>query len=314
MKQLVVLSGKGGTGKTAVTAALAHLAHQDETLSAAVLADADVDAANLELLVGAEREREHDFRSGFVAWIDPAVCTRCGICLDVCRFDAIREEEDDMLVRVNPIACEGCGACYYQCPDDAIERIPQLCGHWFRSRSRYGPLFHARLRPAQENSGKLVALVKQEARALAREEDIPFMIVDGPPGIGCPAIAAVAEADLALLVAEPTVSGIHDLERALDMTKHFRVRTLVTVNKGNLHPEGMNRIQERCRERGVPVLEWIPFDEDVTRAVVQGFPVTEYQPDSPASWALVRLWEDLKHVLRGEEEPLLTLGTRGAGS
>jgi MinD superfamily P-loop ATPase len=226
---------------------------------------------------------------------------RCGICEDVCRFDAIREEADDLIFRVNPLACEGCAACYHQCPEGAIELVPRLCGHWFRSASRYGPLLHARLRPAQENSGKLVSLVKEEARALAREKGIPFLIVDGPPGIGCPAIAALAEADLALLVAEPTVSGIHDLERALDMADHFRVRTLVTVNKGNLHPEGMDRIEERCRERGVPTLEWIPFDEAVTRAMIRGLPVTEHHPDSPASWALVRLWEDVKRAFRSEE-------------
>ena len=297
MKQLVVLSGKGGTGKTAVTAALAHLAFMDSTMPQAVLADADVDAANLEILVGGQRDREEPFPGGTVASIDVDLCTGCGICHDVCRFGAIHALPEEGVYRVNPMACEGCASCFYQCPEEAIQRVPQLAGHWYRSTSRYGTLFHARLRPAQENSGKLVTLVKEKAREAALEADLPLVIVDGPPGIGCPAIAAATDSDLALIVTEPTVSGIHDLERALEMTSHFRVPTQVCVNKGDIHPQGREMIEDRCRELGLRTLDWIPFDQTVTQAMIAGRPVTEFAPESPAGQALARVWGDLKEVL-----------------
>jgi len=297
MKQLVILSGKGGTGKTAVTAALAHLAHLDPTMPGVVLADADVDAANLELLVGSHREEEGPFPGGAIAEIVPDLCTGCGICQAVCRFDAIREVTKDGVFEVIPVACEGCASCYYQCPESAIQRIPQLAGHWFRSSSRYGPLFHARLRPAQENSGKLVTLVKEKARETALEQNIPLVMVDGPPGIGCPAIAAAADSNLALIVTEPTVSGLHDLERAVEMTHHFRIPTLVCVNKGDLYPKGRDEIESRCRDWGLRTLDWIPFDQAVTEGMVAGKPVTEYKPSSEAALAIVRLWGGVKEAL-----------------
>ena len=188
MKQLVVLSGKGGTGKTSITASFAHLAHTDS--ARAVIADADVDAANLELVLSPHVLEEHDFIGGKVAWIDPQKCENCGLCEQVCRFDAISVHEG--LYQVDPIACDGCAACVHQCPTNAIRMESQLAGHWFRSESLFGPLFHAALRPAQENSGKLVTLVKQQARLLAMDEKYPLIIVDGPPGIGCPVISAVS--------------------------------------------------------------------------------------------------------------------------
>ena len=298
MKQLVILSGKGGTGKTAVTAALAQLAHQDPTMPGVVLADADVDAANLELLVGSHREDEGPFPGGTIAEIVPDLCTGCGICQAVCRFDAIREIPEEGVFEVIPVACEGCASCFFQCPESAIQRIPQLAGHWFRSSSRYGPLFHARLRPAQENSGKLVTLVKEKAREAAIEQNIPLVMVDGPPGIGCPAIAAATDSDLALIVTEPTVAGIHDLERIVGMTRHFRIPTLVSVNKGDLHPRGREEIEDRCRALGLRTLDWIPFDEAVTEGMVAGKPVTEYQPDSGAGLAMARVWGEVREALR----------------
>jgi len=297
MKQLVILSGKGGTGKTAVTAALAHLAHWDRTIPGVVLADADVDAANLALLVGSHREEEGPFPGGTIAEIVPDLCTGCGICQAVCRFDAIREITEEGIFEVIPVACEGCASCFYQCPESAIQQIPQLAGHWFRSASRYGPLFHARLRPAQENSGKLVTLVKEKARETALEKDIPLVVVDGPPGAGCPAIAASTDSDLALIVTEPTVSGLHDLERAVEMTRHFRIPTLVCVNKGDIYPKGREEIEGRCRDWGIRTLDWIPFDEAVTEGMVAGRPVTEYQPFSKAGLAMVHLWGGVKEAL-----------------
>jgi MinD superfamily P-loop ATPase len=290
--ELVILSGKGGTGKTAVAAALAQLAHADAV--ATVLVDADVDAANLELVLGPQVLECHEFTGGSTAWIEPERCAACGVCEEVCRFGAIRPTDEGNSYVVDPLACEGCATCYYQCPEEAIRMQPQLAGYWFRSHTGCGPLFHARLRPAQENSGKLVSLVRQRAQHAAAAEGYSALIIDGPPGIGCPAIAASTGTDLALLVTEPTVAGIHDLERVLDMTSHFQLRSLVCVNKGDLYPEGAELIERSCRERDVEVVGRIPFDEEVTRAMVAGQPVTAHRPDAPASLALAAVWERVR--------------------
>jgi MinD superfamily P-loop ATPase len=295
MKQLVILSGKGGTGKTSVTAAFAHLAAQGDHPVRAILADADVDAANLELVLAPKNESRADFWGGQVAQIDPQLCGSCGICQNICRFDAIHE--DGSLYRVDPIACDGCAACVYQCPEGAIQMQPQLAGEWFCSQSRYGPLFHAALRPAQENSGKLVTVVKQHARLLAMDEAIPLVLVDGPPGIGCPVISAVSGADLALIVAEPTAAGVHDMSRALQTTAHFGVRTLVCINKADLYPTGAAQIEAFCQAENIAIIGRIPFDTTVTEAMVQGQPVTAFQPEAPASQALWEIWRKLVAVL-----------------
>ncbi len=312
MKQLVILSGKGGTGKTSIAAAFAHLAAAGEPAVRAVLADADVDAANLELVLAPQVLETHEFIGGAVAEIDPEKCQGCGICAQVCRFDAPHPTSPGPLsplpgarawergkgvqgVRgkvytVDPIACDGCAACVYQCPEEAIRMAPQLTGHWFRSNSRYGPLFHAALRPAQENSGKLVTLVKQQARLLALDGGYDAVIVDGPPGIGCPVISAASGADLALIVAEPTAAGIHDMERALATVGHFRVPALVCINKSDIYPQGTAKIEAYCREHGVEVVGRVPFDVTVTEAMVQGQAITAFEPDAPASRALSEVW------------------------
>ncbi|MGD2121611.1 MAG: ATP-binding protein [Gemmatimonadota bacterium] len=297
MKELLVLSGKGGTGKTAVTASFAHLSHLDSDLPGAVFVDADVDAANLDLLIGAAPLEEHDFQGGHIANIDPELCITCGICQEVCRFDAVGYTDFTAEFLVDPLGCEGCAACYYECPVDAISMLPRLSGHWFRSESRFGPLFHARLRPAQENSGKLVSLVREEGEKAAMDEGYPLLIVDGPPGIACPAIASVTGVDLVLIVTEPTVSGLHDLERVGRLTAHFGVETLVCINKADLYPAGAAKVEECCETLGLSLLGAIPFDETVTQALVKGKPVTEYRPESKASEALRKLWTDVKHAL-----------------
>jgi MinD superfamily P-loop ATPase len=292
VKQLVILSGKGGTGKTSVAAALAHLAAGGDQPVRAVLADADVDAANLELVLNATRLEAHGFTGGGVAIIDPALCDGCGLCIEVCRFDALGDSSaEGKTPVVDPIACDGCAVCVYQCPTGAIHMEPQTAGRWFRSDSRYGPLFHAALRPAQENSGKLVTMVKQQARLLALDEGYDLIVVDGPPGIGCPVISAASGADLALIVAEPTVAGVHDMERALQVTRHFAVPALVCVNKADLYPEGTKHIEAHCRAHEVEVIGHIPFDAMVTEAMVRGEPVTAYRPDTPASRAIGRIWQ-----------------------
>jgi MinD superfamily P-loop ATPase len=292
MKQLVILSGKGGTGKTTVAAALAHLAAQETSI---VLADADVDAANLELVLDPTRLEVHDFFSGQVAVIDADICTACGRCAEVCRFDAVLS--DDVAYRVNSIDCEGCASCHYQCPAEAIQMVEPQAGQWFRSDTRFGPLFHAHLFAGQENSGKLVTLVKQQGRLLALDAGAEFLIVDGPPGIGCPVISASAGADLALLVVEPTVAGVHDLERILGTTRHFGVPALVCINKIDVNPARTAEIVAYCRQQDILVVGQVPYDTVVTRAMVQGQPVTAYEPGGAVTLALQDVWEQMRTML-----------------
>jgi MinD superfamily P-loop ATPase len=269
MKQLVVLSGKGGTGKTTVTAALAHLASRELSI---VLADADVDAVNLELVLDPKKLETGDFTGGKLAVIDPEMCTACGACAEVCRFDAV--VPGDEVYRVDALACEGCAACHYQCPVEAIQMVEQRAGQWFRSDTCFGPLFHAHLFAGQENSGKLVTLVKQQARSSALKTAADLLLVDGPPGIGCAVIAASAGADLALHVVEPTVSGAHDLDRVMATTDHFGVPSLVVINKADLNPVRADEIASFCAECGVMVVGRVPYDTVVTEAMVHGQPVT----------------------------------------
>jgi len=288
MKQLVILSGKGGTGKTTIAAALAHLASQEASI---VLADADVDAANLELVLSPQIQAEGEFAGGGVAVIDPELCTACGICDEVCRFEAVIP--GDEVYTVDELGCEGCGACVYACPVEAIEMQEQLDGKWFRSQARYGPLFHAHLFAARENSGKLVTLIKNKARDLALERGADYLLVDGPPGIGCPVIAAISGTDLTLLVTEPTVAGAHDLGRILGVARHFGIPAAVCINKYDLNPAKTKEIAAWCAAQGVPIMGRIPFDQEVTRAMVQGKPITEHS-DGAVTEELQRVWAWLK--------------------
>jgi MinD superfamily P-loop ATPase len=300
LKQLVILSGKGGTGKTSVAAALAHLASQEMRI---VLADADVDAANLELVLAPTKLEEHAFMGGQVAVIDQDKCELCGRCYEVCRFDAVIP--GDEFYHVDPLNCEGCASCVYQCPEGAIRSEEQQAGLWFRSDTRFGPLFHAHLFAAQENSGKLVTLVKQHGRLLALDETSdgseggrPLLIVDGPPGIGCPVISASAGADMALLVVEPTVSGVHDLERVLGTVNHFGVPALVCINKADLNPIQSASIEAFCTTNEIEVVGWLPYDTVVTEAMVQGQAVTDYQPEGAMAIALRQTWAKLRTYLK----------------
>jgi MinD superfamily P-loop ATPase len=299
MKQLVILSGKGGTGKTSVTAAFAQLASLADSPVRAVLADADVDAANLELVLAPQVLTHQDFWGGKIANIDQSLCMGCGTCEEVCRFDAIHEEQGTY--KVDPIACDGCAACVYQCPENAITMQKQMAGEWFRSESLYGPLFHAALIPAQENSGKLVTMVKQNARLLAMDEEYDLVLVDGPPGIGCPVISATSGADLALIVAEPTAAGVHDMRRVLQTTDHFGVQALVCINKADIYPQGAAEIEAFCREENISMVGQIPFDLTVTEAMVQGQTVTAFAPTAAASQAIWEIWLKVMDILLGEQ-------------
>ncbi len=297
MKQIVVLSGKGGTGKTSVTAALAHLASQGDLSGSIVLADTDVDAANLELLLAPAICERVEFRGAKCASIDRERCTACGRCAEVCRFDAI--VESDGQYSVDDVACEGCAACVHQCPAGCIILEERRAGEFFSSESRFGPVYHAELLPGQENSGRLVTLVKQRARLRALDEGRGLMLADGPPGTGCPVISATSGADLALIVAEPTVAGVHDMERVLATTGHFRVQSLVCINKADIYPEGAARIEAYCTERGIPFLGNIPYDDAVPAAMVAGEAVTSFRPDSYAARAIGEIWTRIAGLAGG---------------
>lgn len=292
MRQLVLLSGKGGTGKTSVTAAIAHLASAEASV---VIADADVDGANLELVLDPRLVESHPFMGGQVAVIDPLRCSQCGVCEEVCRFSAVVSTTDEY--RIDPSACEGCAACLYRCPDQAIQMAERQAGLWFRSETRFGPLLHARLFAGAENTGKLVTEIREQSRRVCLVIDHDLVIVDGPPGIGCPSIAASTGVDLALLVTEPTASGIHDLRRALAMLEYFRVPALVLINKADINPRQARAIAAFCQERAVDLVGEIPYDTAVTGAIVHGQPVTLDDPEGAVSAALHAVWEKVRDRL-----------------
>jgi len=284
MKEVVILSGKGGTGKTSIVGCFAALAQSK------VLADCDVDAADLHLLLSPSVKEENEFWSGQVAVIDDKECTECGLCQDVCRFDAINN------FKVDPISCEGCGFCLHICPVEAVTMKESLSGHWFISNTKYGHLVHARLGIAQENSGKLVALVRQQAKQIAERDGLSYTISDGPPGIGCPVISSLSGANLALLVTEPTLSGIHDLERVLSVCHHFGIPALVCINKYDVNEDNTRQIENYCLNQGVEVAAKIPFDNVVTEAIVQGLPVVEYS-QGKVTQEIESLWQTVATVL-----------------
>ena len=285
MKEVVILSGKGGTGKTSIVGSFAALAQSK------VLADCDVDAADLHLLLNPSIKEEHEFWSGQVAVIDEEKCTQCGLCQDVCRFGAIND------FKVDPISCDGCGFCYHICPAEAITMSESLSGHWFISDTKYGHLVHARLGIAQENSGKLVALVRQQAKQIAERDGLTYIISDGPPGIGCPVISSLSGASLALLVTEPTLSGIHDLERVLGVCHHFGIPALVCINKYDINEDNTHQIESYCLSQGIEVAARIPFDNAVTEAIVCGLPVVEYS-QGKVTQEIESLWQRISRALR----------------
>ncbi|OQB16187.1 MAG: ferredoxin [Deltaproteobacteria bacterium ADurb.Bin207] len=290
VQELVVISGKGGTGKTSVSASLFALAGQ------AAIADCDVDAADLHLVLNPEIRQQHAFSGGSTAIVLPERCTSCGICAEHCRFDAIGPAFDAPTYVVNPIACEGCGVCELVCTERAIEMPARINGKWFISETAYGPMVHARLGIAQENSGKLVSLVRKEAKAVAQRTKKSLLISDGSPGIGCPVIASISGASLVLVVTEPTLSGLHDLERVVALTRQFRVRAVVGINKADIHEPMARRLEDRAKELGLPVVGKIRYDDAVTRAQVQRIPVV-LGPDSAAAQDIRAMWETLQPLL-----------------
>jgi MinD superfamily P-loop ATPase len=279
VKQITVLSGKGGTGKTSLVGSLAALTKKT------VMTDCDVDAPDLHLLLKPEILQTQEFKASRVAVMDEEKCIQCGKCEELCRFNAIEK------LVIDPILCEGCGVCAYVCPVEAIELRERISGYAFISRTKYGPMSHARLNPGEENSGKLVSLVRQNAKQVAENENCKLIINDGPPGICCPVIAAVGGVDIGLIVVEPSLSGIHDMERALGLLSHFKIPSLVCVNKYDINEENTDRIVEFCRSNGVEVVGRIPFDPLVTEAMVAGKSIVEYSPKSRVSEAIAELWK-----------------------
>jgi MinD superfamily P-loop ATPase len=282
VKELAVISGKGGTGKTSLVASFATLSRS------VVLADCDVDAADLALVLAPQVVRRQPFSGGKRARIRPRHCTACGKCEELCRFDAILFDGPgngivERTFRVEPVACEGCGVCAWFCAEGAIEFGPVVNGEWYVSETRCGPMVHARLGIAEENSGKLVSTVRASAKQIAEERRLELVLIDGSPGIGCPVIASVTGTTLVLVVTEPTLSGFHDLERVAELTRHFGIPTLVLVNKWDLNPEICERIEARAREEGLALVGRVRYDGAVTEAQIRGKSVIEYQQDGCAS-------------------------------
>ncbi len=293
MKEILIVSGKGGTGKTSITAALASMFEN------AVLADCDVDASDLHLIFEPNILKTYDFISGHEAKIRQNDCTNCGRCIDVCRFDSIKKDEEGR-VYIDAIACEGCGVCAWTCKRNAIDFEDSLCGQWFFSETRYGPMVYAKLKAAAENSGKLVSEVRFNAKMTAQDSEIETVIIDGPPGIGCPVIASMTGVNYVLIVTEPTLSGMHDMERVMTLAKHFGVKMFVCINKCDINEDVACQIESIAQERGIKVLGKIPYDKAFTKAQIAKKTVIETE-DSAAKSALLDLYNELvKEINEGE--------------
>lgn len=281
MNELVIISGKGGTGKTTVTASLAALSNKS------VLTDCDVDAADLYLLLNPQIKQTFEFWGGKKARINSEKCIKCGKCIKVCRFNAIKID-----YKVNEHFCEGCHVCYHICPEKAIDLIDNLSGHWYISDTEFGHMVFAKLGIAQENSGLLVAAVRKAAKEIAKREGYKYIITDGPPGIGCPVIASLSGASIAVIVTEPSVSGKHDLERIIDLCKNFKVQIKVIINKYNISQDKSFEIEKYCKSNNIEVLGKIPFDEDVVKSIAQGIPLVKFSK-GPAAKAIKAIAERL---------------------
>jgi len=295
VKEIVIISGKGGTGKTSIVASFAALAKN------AVFADCDVDAADLHLVLEPDVKQTSDFSGGKRAAIVTGRCIGCGKCQDLCRFDAIHfngqaNDVVDKTFTIDPVSCEGCKVCVEFCPVDAIEFNDSINGQWFISDTRFGTMVHAKLGIAEENSGKLVTLIRKEAKRIAAEEKKDLIIVDGSPGIGCPVIASIAGADLVLIVTEPTLSGKHDLGRVADLAAGFKIPTLVAINKFDLNPDMVEHIEEDARSKDIKVVGKIRYDEAFTKAQILKSTVLEYTGGA-VSEDVKALWRNVTYAL-----------------
>ena len=283
MRQIAIISGKGGTGKTSTAAALASI------MPSKVIADCDVDAADMHLLLSPRIERKESFAGGGKARIDRGECDGCGRCRELCRFGAISPD-----FSTDEFLCEGCGVCVWNCPKRAISIDEDKSGEWYVSETRCGPLVHARLGAGQENSGKLVALVRGQARRIAEKKGLEYVLIDGPPGTSCPVMASLTGVDAALIVTEPTLSGLHDLGRISDLLGRFKVPGFACINKCDLNPDQTDRIAGICERRGVRVLGRIPYDPAVIRAMIEGKTIVEYAGGGPVAAEIQSTWERIR--------------------
>ena len=283
MNQLVIISGKGGTGKTVISAAFATLFQNK------VLADCDVDAANLHLLLHPEVQEVHKFSGGQKAFLLPDKCLMCEECVEACRFDAIEVTNEDT-IRIDNVSCEGCGVCSRVCPSQSIEMRDVTSGEWFVSHTKYGPFVHAKLGIGEENSGKLVTAVRKKSSEIAHLNDLDYIIIDGPPGIGCPVISALTGADITLIITEPTVAGIHDLQRLTELARGFQIPVLVCINKYDINQTKTLQIEEYCQHKDLMLIGKIPFDAAVVKAMVDKKTVMEY-PCPTIHHAIEEMWE-----------------------
>jgi MinD superfamily P-loop ATPase len=285
VKEVTIISGKGGTGKTIVAAALARLANNK------IMADCDVDAADLHLLLSPRLQQEGVFNSGYSFTVDPQECTGCGLCRRLCRFNAVNEN-----FTINHLACEGCGFCKLACPQGAIEQKQNVCGQWRISKTDFGLLVDARLGIGEENSGKLVSLVREKAKQLAKNNNSQWVIIDGSPGVGCPVIASVTGVDYVVVVTEPTISGLHDARRVIKVAQGLKVRPTLVINKYDLNEDMSSEIEDFAKEEKIPLLGKIKFDKQVIVALAEGKPVVDY-PDAAAAVALKDIWRNFNKLV-----------------
>lgn len=289
MKEIVVISGKGGTGKTSITASFCQLGATE-----LVVADCDVDAADMHLLLKPDFENKQDFYSGETAIIDTEECIICGICKEACRFEAIKAIDDKF--EVDPLSCEGCGYCARVCPVNAIRNESMKVGQQFISKTRFGnPLVHAQLGIGADNSGKLVAKVKNEAKRIAKETQKEIILIDGSPGIGCPVVSSLSGADLAVIVTEPTVSGLHDLKRIYELVKNFKIRAACIINKCDINPKISLEIAVFLCHENILHLANLPYEENFTKAMTQGKTIVEYD-NGNLNELLTDSWEKIKNI------------------
>jgi len=289
MKQITVLSGKGGTGKTTITASFAVLAND------IVIADCDVDAPDLHMLLHPQIMKTQEFKGPKLAVIDKTKCIKCGLCKNSCRFDAINDS-----IQIDPFSCEGCGVCVVVCPEEAISLQERISGHAFISKTKYGIMSHARLDPGESNSGKLVTMVRNNAQQIAEEENCNLILIDGSPGIGCPVIASVTGIDTGLIVTEPTMSGIHDLDRAIQLLNHFNISPLVCINKYDINRKNTEKIVKFCEKNKAEVTGKISFDPIMTEAMVAGKTVVEHSPDNIVSKEIETTWKKVLSAVNRE--------------
>ncbi len=295
MKEIVVISGKGGTGKTSLTAAFAYLGGKG-----VIVADSDVDAADMHLLLEPDFQESEDFYSGELAEIDPEACIDCGKCAEICRFDAIANENGSY--RVKALDCEGCGYCARICPTEAITMQPQNVGKWYISAiKRDSTMVHARLGIAAENSGKLVARVKNEAKRIAAEQQKNLVLVDGSPGIGCPVVSSLSGADFVVLVTEPTVSGMHDLERVYELVRKFGIRAGCIINKASLNDDVSQTIHRFLEENQIIHIADLPYDENFTVAMTQAKTIVEFD-NAQLGHKVEESWVRICNVVNSLEE------------